>query len=319
MMAPMNRPELLDALRPHPALDALRDEPDVYVVGGAVRDALLGRPAHELDLLVEGDAPAVARRAATRLGGAAVLHERFGTATVTSPAATFDLVSSRTERYPQPGALPEVMPGATVEQDLERRDMTINAMALHLTDARFLAHPRADEDLVAGVLRVLHDASFRDDPTRMLRAARYAARLGFAVEPHTDALWEEAVRDGAPSTVSGHRLGDELRLLLREPQPAALLELRRHGLGQAVLGLPFNVHVELVPRAMELTPRDGRADLVALAACIGPTATGQEVSAALDRLEFTAAERGIVKAAVTARLDEWPLSDDELWRRLRNR
>src|SRR5215203_3506200 len=121
MMAPMNRPELLDALRPHPALDALRDEPDVYIVGGAVRDALLGRPAHELDLLVEGDATAVARRAAERLGGAAVLHERFGTATVTAATLTFDLVSARRERYPHPGALPEVELGASVADDLERR------------------------------------------------------------------------------------------------------------------------------------------------------------------------------------------------------
>src|SRR5919206_1564430 len=119
------RPELLAALRPHPALDALRGEPGVHVVGGAVRDALLGRAPHELDLVVEGDAAAVARRAAARLGGTAVVHERFGTATVTADGYSFDLAGARRERYPRPGALPEVVLGATLAQDLERRDFTV--------------------------------------------------------------------------------------------------------------------------------------------------------------------------------------------------
>src|SRR3954469_13875697 len=118
MMRLMN---VLDALAPHPALDALAGEPGVHVVGGAVRDALLGRTPHELDLLVEGDATAVARHAAARLGGVATLHERFGTATVRAPGATFDLVSARTERYPEPGALPEVRLGARAAEDPARR------------------------------------------------------------------------------------------------------------------------------------------------------------------------------------------------------
>src|SRR3954468_16344314 len=194
MMRFMSAPEhVLDALRPHPALDALAGEPGVYVVGGAVRDALLGRVPHELDLLVEGDATAVARRAAERLGGGATIHARFGTATVRAAGHAFDLVSARTERYPRPGALPEVELGATAEQDLARRDLTVNAIAVRLADGELVAWPGAPEDLDAGRLRVLHDASFRDDPTRLVRAARYAARLGFAVEPHTDALWRDAV------------------------------------------------------------------------------------------------------------------------------
>src|SRR3954449_12528749 len=221
MMVPMmTGPELLDALRPHPALDALAGEPGVHVVGGAVRDVLLGRAPHELDLLVEGDATVVARHAAERLGGIATLHERFGTATVRAPGATFDLVSARTERYPEPGALPEVTLGASVEEDLRRRDVTVTAIPLRLSDGALIPWPGALDDLGAGRLRVLHDASFRDDPTRLLRVARYAARLHFAVDPATDELFAEAVRDRALDSVTGSRLGDELRLLAGEPQPA---------------------------------------------------------------------------------------------------
>src|ERR671929_985571 len=104
MMALMN---VVERLRPNPVLDAVAGEPGVHVVGGAVRDALLGRAPHELDLVVEGDAAAVARRAAARLGGTAVVHERFGTATVTADGYSFDLAGARRERYPRPGALPE--------------------------------------------------------------------------------------------------------------------------------------------------------------------------------------------------------------------
>jgi tRNA nucleotidyltransferase (CCA-adding enzyme) len=316
-----SRPDLVDALRPHPALEALAAEPGVHVVGGAVRDVLLGRRPHELDVLVEGDAIAVAQRIAGRLGGEAVEHERFGTATVRAAGHTFDLAGARRERYPQPGALPEVELGASAAEDLARRDLTVNAMALRLDDGELIAWPGARADLEDGVLRVLHDASFGDDPTRMLRAARYAARLGFAPDPHTDALWAGAVRGGALDTISGPRLGEELRRALREAQPAVLRELERHGLAPAVLRLPFGVHAPAVEAALALTPADGRADLVALAAAIGHT-TGADVSRELDRLGFPAAERGIVKAAATsaARLGDAliaPSRDDELWRSLR--
>src|SRR4051794_32180235 len=168
---------LLERMR-GPELDALRGEPRVHVVGGAVRDALLGTRPRELDVVVEGEAPPVARRAAERLGGEVVVHDRFGTATVRAPGATFDVVSARTETYPAPGALPEVQLGATIAQDLARRDFTVNAIALGL-DGTLTAFPGAVEDVRAGRLRVLHDASFEDDPTRLLRMARYAARLGF--------------------------------------------------------------------------------------------------------------------------------------------
>ena len=306
---------VLDALRPHPVIDALAGDPGVFVVGGAVRDALLGRTPHELDLVVEGDATATARRVAARLGGTATIHERFGTATVRAPGHTFDLVSARTERYPRPGALPEVELGASAEQDLARRDFSVNAIAVRVADGTLVAWPGALEDLDAGVLRVLHDASFHDDPTRLLRGARYAARLGFTPEPATDALWAAAVRDGALATVTGPRLGEELRLLAREPQPAALQALERHGLARAAVHPAMAVDGERVAAAQALVPPDGRADLAALAATLRDVPRG-ELSGALDRLEFPAPERDLIVAAAAAAPVE-PADDLALWATLR--
>ena len=209
--------DLLARLGRPPAVAALDGEDAVYVVGGAVRDLLLDGTPHELDFVVEGDAVAVARRAAARAGGEVLVHDRFGTATVTTPEATFDLAGARRERYERPGALPEVELGASLREDLERRDFTVNAIALHLSDGELTWLPGAEEDLRAGRLRVLHDESFRDDPTRLLRLARYAARLGFEPEERTDRLAAEAVAGGAVQTITGSRMGAELRLLLQEP------------------------------------------------------------------------------------------------------
>jgi tRNA nucleotidyltransferase (CCA-adding enzyme) len=307
--------DVLEALRPHPVLDAVAGEPGVHVVGGAVRDALLGRTPHELDLLVEGDATAVARRVAERLGGVATVHERFGTATVRAPDHVFDLVSARTERYPRPGALPEVELGATAEQDLARRDFSVNAMAVRVADGTLLAWPGALEDLEAGRLRVLHEASFRDDPTRLLRGARYAARLGFAPEPATGALWDQAVSGGALATVTGSRVGEELRLLAAEPQPAALQALDRRGLAQAAVHPAMAVDGERVAQAQALVPAGGRADLAALAATLREVPRA-ELATALDRLEFPAPERDLILAAAGAPALE-PADDPTLWARLR--
>jgi tRNA nucleotidyltransferase (CCA-adding enzyme) len=250
-----------------PVLAALEGETDVWLVGGAVRDLLLGGAPGDLDLVVEGDAVAVARRAAERLGGEALVHERFGTATVRGHGAAFDLAGARRESYPRPGALPEVELGATLEEDLARRDFTVNTLALRLADGALTGWPGAQDDLAARELRVLHDGSFRDDPTRLLRLARYAGRLGFDVEPRTAELATEAVEDGALETVTGERLGAELRLLARERQPGALVALERFGLGAALLP-GFTVDPALLERAVALCPDDARADLVALGATL---------------------------------------------------
>jgi len=286
----VRRPQdVLEALRALPCgarlLRAVAPEEPVHLVGGAVRDLLLGREPRELDLVVEGDVDAVAER----LGGAIVAHDRFGTARVEAGGCRYDLARARAESYAAPGALPDVRPAGLVE-DLRRRDVTVNAIALGL-DGGLTAVPGALEDLERGLLRVLHDASFRDDPTRLWRIARYAARLGFAVEPHTRAL--AAAAD--PATVSGDRLGAELRLALREPDPLAALAAARE-LQPALLPATFDVAPAALPAALALLPPDGRPDLVTLAACTAGM-DAADLLAWLDAMGFTARERDVVAAA----------------------
>jgi tRNA nucleotidyltransferase (CCA-adding enzyme) len=215
--------DLRETLRAMPCgatlLDAVPPGGGVHLVGGAVRDLLRGGTPPELDVAVEGDTTPLL----TALGGLPLRHERFGTATVRSGDCRIDVAMTRAERYPSPGALPEVRPAGLAE-DLGRRDFTVNAIALDLADSRLREAPGAQEDLRNGLLRVLHDGSFVDDPTRLWRLARYRARLGFEVEPHTRALAREAVADGVLATVSTTRIGNELRLALTEPDPVAALE-----------------------------------------------------------------------------------------------
>jgi tRNA nucleotidyltransferase (CCA-adding enzyme) len=283
---------------PQAALEALRADPcgarllhafapgeGVQLVGGAVRDLLLEREPRELDLVVEGDVDA----AAAQLGGEITAHDRFGTALVRADGCAYDLVRARAESYARPGALPDVRPG-TLDEDLRRRDVTINAIALAF-DGTLTAVDGALDDLRAGVLRVLHDASFADDPTRVWRVARYAARLGFAVEEGTRVLAAKA----DPSTVSGDRLGAELRLALREPDPPAAFEALR-SLNSEYLPAGFDPRPRGLAAALELLPGDGRADLLTLAACTA----GMDAAALLrwlDDMGFTAPERDLVAAA----------------------
>jgi len=279
-------PGILERLRDAPALRAVAGEPGVWVVGGAVRDVLLGREPRELDLVVEGDALAVARRAAERADGDLTVHERFGTATVRAGDDEFDLTSARRERYAAPGALPEVELGATIAEDLARRDFTVNAMAVAVDDGRLEQVASAWPDLQAKLLRVLHDRSFADDPTRLIRLARYAARLGFTAEPHTAELAARADMAG----VSGDRMGAELRLLLAEPRPAAALEALARYAPRFLPGLdPAGVAATL-----EAAPDDARRDLLALAAAWTPD------DATLERLAFPAVDRRILAAAARA-------------------
>jgi len=285
-----NPREALAALRALPcgarALDAFAPGDGVHVVGGAVRDLLLGRRPREVDLVVEGDLDAAAGRLA---GGRVLAHDRFGTARVLFGECEIDLARARRETYLRPGALPDVEP-ASLDEDLRRRDVTVNAMALGL-DGTLHAVPHAREDLEAGVLRVLHDRSFVDDPTRLWRVARYSARLRFAVEPRTRALAHAA----DPSTVSGDRLGAELRLALREPDPRAALRAARD-LNARLLPEGFDPDPPGLDAALALLPPDGRPDLVTLAAATA----GMDARALLewlDEMSFAAAERDTVAAA----------------------
>ena len=233
------RPDLVERLRVHPAGRRLLEldwpEP-AFLVGGSVRDMLLGGIPSELDVVVEGDAEGFARRLAESAGPGhpEALHDRFETATVliggaavderrAEGAVRVDVARARAEQYESPGALPLVRPAA-IAQDLSRRDFTVNAIALSLAPGsagELLALVGSLRDLEARRLRVLHEGSFLDDPTRLLRLARYASRLRFEVSPGTDRLARAALAVGALGTVSGARVGAELRLALAEPDPAA--------------------------------------------------------------------------------------------------
>ncbi len=241
----------------------------VELVGGAVRDILLGRAPRELDVVVEADPLAFAQALSPRLasdehGCEVIHHERFHTALVRWSEGEIDIAMRRHESYSEPGALPDVAQG-TQEQDLARRDFTVNAIAVTLAGeraGRLVAAAGALEDLSARRLRVLHDASFIDDPTRILRLVRYAVRLGFDVEPHTASLAASALEAGALATVSGPRLGAELRLAFAEADPvAALAELDRLGVFTAwEPGVSFDEHV--VRTALEILPEDGSPQLL---------------------------------------------------------
>jgi len=239
-----------------PALEGLAPS---YLVGGGVRDLLLGAESVDLDVVVEGDGVATARALAERVGGEVVVHERFGTATVTASGLYVDFATARRERYPGPGALPEVEP-APLDEDLGRRDFTINAMAAALSPGPLgaLRDPHGGEsDLAAGVVRALHARSFEDDPTRLLRALRYEARFGFRMDPDTERHAIEAAVAGAPATVSGSRVRDELLDLLAEPSaPAAVARMAALGIDRG-LDPSLGAQPALVERALAAAPLVG--------------------------------------------------------------
>jgi tRNA nucleotidyltransferase (CCA-adding enzyme) len=253
-----------------PALDGLAP---AWLVGGAVRDLLMGAPSVDLDVAVEGDAREAARAIAERLGGEAKEHERFGTATVKAGDLTVDLATTRRETYAQPGALPDVE-AAPLDEDLARRDFTINAMAASLGadtlgDLRDPHGGRAD--IEAGVIRVLHPKSFADDPTRLLRAIRYETRLGFGMDPATERLARDAIETGAPSTVSGARVRDELLDLLHESGGEGVGRMHALGLSGALARPLADADPARVQRAVDAAPRTGaQRRFAGLAALIAP-------------------------------------------------
>jgi len=245
---------LLEDALPQPLMELLLQARDVaddlgyslYIVGGLVRDLLLGvsNLDLDLDLVVEGDAIRLARKLATQIGGRVRSHSRFGTAKVifegeqpggsVIPSAglppSLDFVTARTEFYESPTVLPQVE-RSSIKQDLYRRDFTINTMAICLDRDRFgelLDYYGGERDLREGCIRVLHNLSFVEDPTRILRAVRFEQRLGFVIEPRTDELIDEALE--LLNHVTGERLRHELYFLLSEVEPEHILErLDRRG------------------------------------------------------------------------------------------
>ena len=201
----------------------------IYLVGGAVRDLLMDKPVVDLDITVERDASAVAHALAAKLSGRVVYRSQFGTFKVEMTGESVDLVTSRRETYRRPGALPTVSP-SSIDDDLQRRDFTINAMALRLApEPVVILDPcKGQDDIRSRTIRVLHDGSFRDDATRMLRAIRYEQRLSFRLSHETEALLMSSV--SYLDTISGDRLRREMSIIFKEEKASTIL-LRAARLG----------------------------------------------------------------------------------------
>jgi tRNA nucleotidyltransferase (CCA-adding enzyme) len=214
----------------------------VYLVGGAVRDVLMGEPNFDVDIAVEGEGIALGRALAGALGGRAVPHEKFGTAIVLyADGGRVDVATARTEFYDHPGALPTVEQ-ASIRQDLYRRDFTINAMAVSLKGedfGRLVDYFGGHRDLAEGIVRVLHNLSFIDDPTRIFRAIRYETRYGFRMDAHTFGLAKACVEMELVGELSSARLRDELQALLSEERVGE--SVRR----MADLGIDHAIHPRL--------------------------------------------------------------------------
>lgn len=216
---------LLELLRQASELAQEMDYP-LYVVGGFVRDLMLSKPTLDMDLVVEGDAIQLARQVAARTSARTRSHRRFGTAKIILEGresefgvASLDFATARLEFYAHSAALPEVE-RSSIKADLHRRDFTINTLAIRLDSGHYgmlLDFYGGEQDLEDGQIRVLHSLSFIEDPTRIMRAVRFEQRLGFAIEPRTAELIDNALP--MLSRVSGERILHELYLILREREP----------------------------------------------------------------------------------------------------
>src|SRR5712691_7552795 len=301
--------DALDRLRPAFSAIAAASEPydGVYLVGGTVRDILLGEESFDVDIAVEGDAIDLARRIAGELDGRVRAHEKFGAAVVLyGDDQRIDVVTARTEFYDAPAALPTVE-HATIREDLFRRDFTINAMAVSLKGADYgrLVDPFGGRrDLQARTIRVLHNLSFIDDPTRIFRAIRYENRYGFRMDEHTARLARGCIEMGLVGDLSSTRLLNELEALLEEG------EIEHSVLRLADLGAATAIHphlaadeeaVRLIRRGRELA---GQYELDVPAWRIGIAALARrlppdEVYDWLDRLKMRRRDVEQIAHAVT--------------------
>lgn len=215
----------------------------IYLVGGPLRDTLLGRKIKDLDIVVEKLIHIIGKDLADSLNGKFQFYENFNTGTITLPGDSskngithIDIAQTRKEIYLRPAALPKVFP-ADLIADLYRRDFTINAMAQDLDTGELIDPFCGWKDLKKGIIRALHPKSFNDDPTRIFRAIRFALRFNFAIEPETLNWLRTAIRQQLPSLLSGERVLQELRLITQETNWIKILKrLNEEGLFYSLFG-----------------------------------------------------------------------------------
>jgi tRNA nucleotidyltransferase (CCA-adding enzyme) len=290
-----------------------------YLVGGFVRDLLLGKQLGDFDLVVQtaGEAaatagPRLALALARRHGGDVTVHSAFGTASWVDPdGEVIDLATARTETYVRPAALPEVLPAASILADLSRRDFTVNALAIRIDGESFgevLDPYQGQDDLTESCIRVLHLHSFQDDPTRIFRGVRYERRLGFQLSDETVALIPGALP--VIPALSGERIRHELELIFREPNvPAMLARLAQLGVLRAVHPALDWGQAQLTRAAVvsslpiDVWQMTGRLDLeIIYLALLLLTAAPDDVGAVLTRLCVRREVNEAVPAALNLRL-----------------
>jgi tRNA nucleotidyltransferase (CCA-adding enzyme) len=308
------------------ALQAEENKDALYIVGGFVRDLILGAPSVDFDLVVEGDAIALARQLAKRYGGRVSSHRRFGTAKwrldwqhaelvsalgqsetdALDLPISLDFVTARAEFYAHPTALPSVQTGS-IKLDLHRRDFTINTLALRLDGRYFghlLDHWGGGQDLSDGWIRVLHSISFVDDPTRALRAVRLEQRLGFSIEARTLELLEQALP--LLDRVSGDRIRNELAQIFKEEHfPQIMQRLSDLGLLTAIhSALVWDAWVEArfqIARQFK-TPEKWRLSIAPSIAFTTYASwlfrlSREEARSVCDRLRFSVSDRAVLLGA----------------------
>ena len=282
---------------------------DIYLVGGTVRDVLADVPHLDLDIMTSSGVPSLPQTIAERLRGEVKKTTEFGTATLAIGAIEVDLATARREVYQRPGTLPTVSP-STVEEDLARRDFSVNAMAISLSKRSWgdLLDPHGGlRDLDDGLIRVLHDTSFRDDATRILRAIRYACREDRSLEPHTEQLIKQDMK--YLETISGDRVRHELERIFHEPRMAAtLIAADEMGILYAIhpaLGLTSSILSKL---SNLLNNPTGENDLRILALLVQSVSTDQ-TNSLIERLNMDSMWARVVRDIGTVREHAAQLTD----------
>lgn len=282
----------------------------LYLIGGPVRDLLCGFVPKDVDLTVEQNAEALARELASRLGAGVRAYPAFQTTKLLlSDAPAVDITTTRRETYAHPGALPTVSRG-TLADDLGRRDFAINAIALELLSGTIHDPHKGMADIDGRLVRILHERSFLDDPTRVLRALRLGSRFGFSLEATTGKKLQEAVSSGALASVSRERIFRELFLAFSEQDPVAVLEAFAHyGVLGRVLGAQ-GVSLERTRASAQLARRTPRLDpevlwLASLLTTAPDPASLEGSGLSSKRIDLlrNALEAWTVEAAAAARID----------------
>ena len=273
---------------------------DLYLVGGSVRDVLADAPLTDLDIMATGNPERLVESICGQRDAEVRKASAFGTWSLTIRGVQVDLSTARRETYERPGALPTVIPG-TVEDDLARRDFSINAMAISLGEDSwgYLLDPHGGStDLERGVIRVLHDRSFEDDATRILRAVRYACRLDLRLEARTETLLEQGL--AYLSTISPDRVRHEIERIFREPRAGDMIEMAGR------LGVLAAIHPALradpvTLRAIKSDPQDHARKGELLLGSMVQAAAGHDVEPIIERLNLNSDWAQIVRDVARVR------------------